>query len=191
MAWTPEHPGTSKIGFLVQNHPYSEVLRTLGPDLGQNIWIFIFEFSRIFINGAMSKRGVHQLQIVGRATKTHIIFPNIFGLNARLAHSKPGALRTSGDPLKGSLTRSGPLENQGKPPISIPGIPQGAPRDLRAAASGHGARSPTPGSGARLRAPAPGPGPRAPAPGLGSPTPAGLRLWPGDNPLANRIRSPL
>ena len=41
--WTPElRRGTSKIGFLVQNYPYSEIVRTLGPDLGQNASSLIF-----------------------------------------------------------------------------------------------------------------------------------------------------
>ena len=67
--WMPElHPGTPKIGFLVNNYPYSEILGTLGPDLGPCTSILIFLNTRILIKGAMSNGGVHKLQIFGRET---------------------------------------------------------------------------------------------------------------------------
>ena len=49
-------PGTQKIGFLVKNYPYSEILRTLGPDLGPCTSILIF-YHRIVIKVALSKGG--------------------------------------------------------------------------------------------------------------------------------------
>ena len=46
-------PGTPKFGFLVKNYPYSEILRTLGPDLG--LHTSLFKFSRFFEKNRVQK----------------------------------------------------------------------------------------------------------------------------------------
>ena len=75
--WTPElRPGTSKIGFLVKNYPYSEIVRTLGPDLGPYTSILFFKNYTDSHERGHVKGGVHKLQIFGR--EKCIVFSNCF-----------------------------------------------------------------------------------------------------------------
>ena len=79
LVWTPElRPGTPKIGFLVKNYPYGEILGTLGPDLGP------YTSMLILIKEAMSKGGGTQVADCLLVVKNALICPNNLAVSSFL-----------------------------------------------------------------------------------------------------------